>query len=134
MAFGQLNQSEQPMADINITPMVDVMLVLLIIFMITVPVITQSIPLQLPKTSAQHDPDTPDPVRLYIDDQGQYFLADQPVDLQQLKTELQQYVEDPEARVTISADKNVAYDFVIQALSTVKDAGILKVGFITEQQ
>ena len=137
MAFGSFNSDEEstPMAEINVTPLVDVMLVLLIVFMITMPVLTHSIPLQLPIATDEKpvQVEIKKPVRLAIDENGGYFLDDQSVALEDLKSVLQQQqAENPDTVLAIAADKSVEYESVANALQTAQQAGISKVGFETE--
>ncbi len=137
MAFGSMNESgdDAPMSEINVTPLVDVMLVLLIVFMITMPVLTHSIPIQLPTASANAEAkDEPkEPLRLAINAGGDYVLGEDKADLVELAQHLKQAkASNPDVIVAIAADKDVAYDAVAQALSVAKEAGITKVGFVTE--
>ncbi|UOO82263.1 biopolymer transporter ExbD [Uruburuella testudinis] len=139
MAFGSMNSGEDaPMSDINVTPLVDVMLVLLIVFMITMPVLTHSIPLQLPTASenAKQENQPKEPVRLTIDADGAYYLGAETADKQSLEAltaELKQAHDVNENTiVAIAADKDVPYDFVAQALNAAREAGVSKIGFITE--
>lgn len=134
MAFGNQRDDDIPMAEINVTPLVDVMLVLLIVFMITMPVLTHSIPLQLPVASSKHENMQPkEPLRLSIGADGEYALGDKKVSLAELKQDLQKAQQNnPETILAIAADKGVAYDHVVQALSAACDAGLSKVGFVTE--
>ncbi len=138
MAFGSMNSGDDaPMADINVTPLVDVMLVLLIVFMITMPVLTHSIPLQLPTAAAPNDAQAKEPLRLSIAADGRYVLGlgNTPSDLTQLQAALKQAAADnPQTVLAIAADKQVAYDHVAQALAAARDAGLSKVGFVTEAE
>lgn len=139
MAFGSMNSGEDaPMADINVTPLVDVMLVLLIVFMITMPVLTHSIPLQLP-TASEDIPETvqpKDPLRLTISADGAYMIGAESTterSLEEITAELKQAkAENEELIVAIAADKTVEYDFVAQALQAAREAGVSKIGFVTE--
>ncbi|MDO4998572.1 MAG: biopolymer transporter ExbD [Neisseria sp.] len=138
MAFGSLGgdgDDDAPMSEINVTPLVDVMLVLLIVFMITMPVLTHSIPIQLPTASAEAKvKDEPaEPLRLTIDSKGDYFLGDAQSSKEELAQALKKAKEaDENVVLAIDADKDVAYDAVVQALNAAKDAGVSKVGFVTE--
>lgn len=139
MAFGSMNQDSgnTPMAEINVTPLVDVMLVLLIVFMITMPVLTHSIPLQLPTTAAKDDVQVKEPMRLAISANGDYVLnlASEPTSLGELEAALKKAAqENPDTVLAIAADKNVVYDHVAHALAAARDAGLSKVGFVTEEQ
>lgn len=136
MAFGNFDGDEDaPMADMNVTPLVDVMLVLLIVFMITMPVLTHSIPIQLPTASESAKPkDEPkEPLRLAVDVNGKYFLAEKEMTLPELNTALKDAkTRNEDVILAIDADKDVSYDTVAQALNAAKDAGVAKVGFVTE--
>lgn len=138
MAFNSFSHNQRddglPMAEINVTPLVDVMLVLLIVFMITMPVLTHSIPLQLPTASSKQKNTEPnEPLRLSIAADGKYALGDKKVSLPELEQGLQTAQHsNPETILAIAADKGVAYDHVAQALGAARDAGLSKVGFVTE--
>ncbi|WP_153712272.1 ExbD/TolR family protein [Eikenella corrodens] len=141
MAFGSMNSGDDsPMADINVTPLVDVMLVLLIVFMITMPVMTHSIPLELPTASAKQVAENAaqpkDPLRISISADGSYHLAEgESITLQALESQLQQLAKtNPDQVIAIAADKNAQFDYVEKALSAVRDAGLSKVGFVTEEK
>ena len=139
MAFGSFNSGDEdaPMAEINVTPLVDVMLVLLIVFMITMPVLTHSIPLQLPIATDEKPTQTEikKPVRLAINADGGYFLDEKSVSLEELKTFLQQkHSENPDLVLAIAADKSVEYENITNALQTAQQAGVSKIGFETEVQ
>lgn len=137
MAFGSFDKDQDmPMAEINVTPLVDVMLVLLIVFMITMPVLTHSIPLQLPTSAEKSQQNAPtDPVRLSIDTDGAYYLGEQRVAL----ADLEQFLASAKAKnadvvLAVAADKAVAYEKVVDALSAAQQAGIGKIGFVTEEK
>lgn len=137
MSFGHFNDENDihESADINVTPLVDVMLVLLIVFMITMPVLTHSIPLTLPTVASSNQIEPSSPVRLAINAHGEYFLADKPKTLPELQASLKtQAQQNPEMVLAIAADKSVAYDYVAQALAAARDAGLTKVGFVTEDK
>lgn len=140
MAFGSMNSSDDsPMSDINVTPLVDVMLVLLIVFMITMPVLTHSIPLELPTASEQankQDKQPKDPLRLTIDANGDYYVGGDSaskVEIGEVESRLKAAKEQNEnVIVAIAADKAVEYDYVNKALEAARQAGITKIGFVTE--
>jgi biopolymer transport protein ExbD len=122
------------MAEINTTPLVDVMLVLLIIFLITVPVITKTINLQLPHAVNIPTETKPENITIAIDPNGHYYWNDKSVPdqnalLERLKTVA---VLKPQPEVHVRADKNVRYEYVGRVVVLTQRAGILKVGFITE--
>lgn len=136
MSFGNFNQdsNDTPMADINTTPLVDVMLVLLIVFMVTMPVLTHSIPLDLPKAAAQTKSVSPtEPLRIAIDAQGQLFIGEKKESTESMKQKFQAALkENPDLILAISADKDVAYQHIADLLSSAQSTGIHKVGFVTE--
>ena len=125
---------EEAISTINTTPLVDVMLVLLIIFLITVPVITKTIPLELPNAANIPTETKPENITVAIDKEGKIFwnlveMASSEALLEQAKTVS---VLTPQPEVHIRADKEVRYEYVGRAIVLVQRAGILKVGFITE--
>ena len=140
MAFGSMNSGDDsPMSDINVTPLVDVMLVLLIVFMITMPVLTHSIPLELPTASEQankQDKQPKDPFRLTIDANGGYYVGGDSaskVEIGEVESRLKAAKDQNEnVIVAIAADKAVEYDYVNKALEAARQAGITKIGFVTE--
>ncbi len=122
------------MSEINTTPLVDVMLVLLIIFLITVPVITRTIRLELPKAVNAPTETKPENITLAIDANGRVFWNDlampnNEVLLERLKSVA---VMQPQPEVHVRADRNVRYEHVGRAIVLAQRAGIVKVGFITE--
>lgn len=124
-----------PMVDINVTPMVDVLLVLLIIFMITVPKPTNNISIDLPQpTKDQHPPkNPPSPLKLKITQGGQLYLNDVPVSQSDLKLQLEVYAAKPVDRqpeLRINANDNASYDIVAKVLADAKDVGMEKIGFV----
>lgn len=134
MAFGSFDkESGGVMSDINVTPLVDVMLVLLIVFMITMPVLTQSIPMELPTASVEKKSDEPKKImRIAINLDGTY-IGEQLVSEDQLKTAFEtQFTEDKDAVVAISADVAVEYRHVVKVLELAQLTGLKKVGFVTE--
>jgi biopolymer transport protein ExbD len=134
MSVGSEGGEEEVISTINTTPLVDVMLVLLIIFLITVPVITKTIPLELPNAANIPTETKPENITIAIDKDGKIFwnlveMASSEALLEQAKTVS---VLTPQPEVHIRADKEVRYEYVGRAIVLVQRAGILKVGFITE--
>jgi biopolymer transport protein ExbD len=123
----------EPMADINVTPLVDVMLVLLIIFIITIRVIIQQVQLDLPKATNLPTQTKPENITIAIDKQGDiYWNTKQLADQNDLKNRLREIVkQDPQPEVHIRGDANVRYQFVGQVLVATQQIGIRKVAFIT---
>lgn len=139
MAFNVNEGGEDaPMSDINVTPLVDVMLVLLIVFMITMPVLTHSIQINLPTTSNSKEEPKQDvkPINLAVNAAGKYVLgaeSSEELDLAAVKTKLEELAKtNPDAVLAIDANKDTPYENVAKVLEAAKDAGIAKVGFRLE--
>ncbi len=127
-------QTSGPMSEINVTPLVDVMLVLLIIFMITAPVLAHKIQVDLPQPNPNvvNPPNPLDPIHLKIDQSGSFYWNDTPVDELGLKAQLaligqQDLGNQPE--IQIAADDNVAYEYVARVLADAKSYNLVKIGF-----
>ena len=133
MAFGSFGgKSDAPLAEMNVTPLVDVMLVLLIVFMVTMPVMTHSLNVNLPSNRGSVSVQADQAMRLEVDANGSYRLNDQAVSANDLASRLQQG-DVKEATLAISADKSVPYDYVARAISAARQAGISKFGLINAQ-
>jgi biopolymer transport protein ExbD len=136
MAFGGFDQRagpSQPMADINVTPLVDVMLVLLVIFIITAPLLSYSIKLDLPNDPAPASEPAPATVRLSIDAGGAVYWDGEPVSDAQLTARMAEAAKSitlPELH--LRADKATRYERISFVLSTAQQAGLAKIGFVTE--
>lgn len=134
MSFNLDEDSSDNLSDINVTPLVDVMLVLLIVFMVTMPVMTHSISLSLPKAQQEAKAPIKDPIRLAISSTGEYFLGDKQVTLIELSDFFEQASQhSPPPVLAVAADKSVQYQFLADALGVAQKSGIEKIGFITEQ-
>jgi biopolymer transport protein TolR len=127
------------MGDINVVPYIDVMLVLLIIFMVTAPLLTQGIKVDLPKAAAQPvDTANKEPLVISIDEQGRLFLnfgvaPNRAVDEQVLGARVTAALQkDPQRQVLVKADRRIAYGRVVEAMVILQKSGAQKVGFITE--
>ncbi|WP_394790869.1 ExbD/TolR family protein [Rhodoferax sp.] len=133
MAFGTQDEPDEVMNEINMTPLVDVMLVLLIIFIITVPVMKHAINVDLPRATNQVQITKPETIRLSVDAQGGYYWNETPVDEANLPALLQAEVaKNPQPDLHIRGDKAVRYERVAQAMAAAQRAGVRKIGFITE--
>jgi biopolymer transport protein TolR len=135
MSFGRIErtQSSKPMSDINMTPLVDVMLVLVVIFIITAPLMTSSIKLDLPKTEAAKPVDAPKFVTVVVDKAGQIFLNDQVTSLPQLAESLLKTAESStDTEVQLRADETVPYGKVVEVMGVAQKAGLNRIGFIAE--
>ena len=121
------------MSEINVTPMVDVMLVLLVIFILTAPLLASSIKLDLPKTDAAKPGEAPKFVTLVIDKSGQLFLNDKPVALEELRSSLTQTASrNPDTEVQLRADETVPYGKVVEAMGVAQKAGLSRIGFVAD--
>ena len=135
MTFGSMNNSgrQSPMAEINIVPLVDVMLVLLIIFIITTPLLTHSVKIDLPKASNEPNLTQPEHVELGIRTDGSLFWNGEPIALEQLMPNFTATVEAaPDTELHIHADKQVQYEHVARVMSLGAKAGLARIGFITD--
>ncbi len=121
------------MSDINVTPLVDVMLVLLIIFMVTAPMMMQGVEVSLPQTTTKSIKAQEDPLILTVNKKREIYLEDHRMGLEDLETKLKMIFRyRREKEVLLRADKEIPYGFVIKVIAAVKRAGIDKLGMITE--
>ena len=135
MAFGRLERTQgpQPMSDINVTPLVDVMLVLVVIFIITAPLLATSIRLDLPRTDAGQASDAPRFVTVVLNPAGQIHLNDQPLTLEQLAQQLKEKAaQNPDTEVQLRADQTVPYGRVVEVMGAAHKAGLNRIGFVAE--
>ena len=133
MAFGTQDETDEVMNEINMTPLVDVMLVLLIVFMITVPVMKDAVHVQLPRATSTPVQAQPDAIRLSVDAQGRYFWNDQPLADDQLEARLAAAAAaQPQPELHLRGDREARYEKVAQALAAAQRAGLHKIGFVTE--
>ncbi|MFZ9298045.1 MAG: ExbD/TolR family protein [Hylemonella sp.] len=133
MAFGTQDNTDEVMNEINMTPLVDVMLVLLIIFIITVPVMKHSVNVDLPRASSEREQLKPQTVRLSVDATGSYYVNESRVSDEALPALLRaEAAKNPQPDLHIRGDRNVRYERVAQAMAMAQQAGLAKIGFITE--
>ncbi len=132
-------KKRKPMAEINVVPYIDVMLVLLVIFMITAPMLQQGVEIDLPTASAKPIEETQtEPLIVEVDASGNYFLSiNQPptanLSTKDLMVKTAAYIQrNPDAQVLVRGDKNVPYGKVVAAMVRLKDAGVPKVGLMTQ--
>ncbi|RKE34315.1 biopolymer transport protein ExbD [Paraburkholderia sp. BL23I1N1] len=135
MAFGGLEkkQTAAPMAEINMTPLIDVMLVLLVIFIITAPLFTHAIRLDLPKVAAAPARQTPQTISLSIDAAGKLYWNGSVITLQQMRTrfvEAGKEVDQPE--IQLSAERSTRYEVIAQVMGAAQQAGLERIGFVTD--
>ncbi len=132
MSVGQ-DDDDEVISSINTTPLVDVMLVLLIIFLITIPVVTHTIPVQLPKETIQPLQTTPKSIVIAVNRDGDFFWNEKQVDAPTLLARLKTVsVQMPQPEVHVRGDQNARYEFIGRVITECERAGIAKVSFITE--
>ena len=123
----------RPMSEINVTPMVDVMLVLLIIFMVTAPLLTVGVPVDLPKTKASMISGKDEPLVITIDGMGRVFLQETEIELEKLVPRLRAITANKrDTRIFVRGDRSVFYVQIMQVMGTVNAAGFAKVALIVE--
>ena len=138
MSFGRFDSTKAPrlMSEINVTPLVDVMLVLLVIFILTAPLLASSIKLELPRThaaQAANAAQAPQFVTLVVDKTGAIFVNDQPVTLGALQASLlQTAAQNPDTEVQLRADAAVPYGQVVAVMGAAQNAGLMRIGFVAE--
>ncbi|MBI5275019.1 MAG: biopolymer transporter ExbD [Burkholderiales bacterium] len=135
MAFGRLERTQgpQPMSDINVTPLVDVMLVLVVIFIITAPLLASSIRLDLPATDAASLTEAPRFVTIAMNKAGEVYLNDKPVSSTQLADGLRQSARaNPDTEIQLRADQSVPYGRVVEVMGVAHKAGLSRIGFVAE--
>lgn len=122
-----------PMSEINTTPLVDVMLVLLVIFIITAPLLTHAVKIDLPQASSQPLPEKPEVISVAIDHAGKMYWNDVPMVSGELKVKLQQIAnKKPQPELQIRADKETRYQTLAEVMADAQNAGVTKLGFISE--
>ena len=135
MAFGRLERTTgpAPMSDINMTPLIDVMLVLLVIFMITAPLMASSLKLDLPRTEGAQPNDAPQFISVALDAQGKLYFGEDVVDATAFAARVADAArKNPRTEVQLRADQGVPYGRVAEVIGVVQKAGLSRIGFVTE--
>jgi biopolymer transport protein ExbD/biopolymer transport protein TolR len=135
MAFGRLERrtGAAPMSDINMTPLIDVMLVLLVIFIIAAPLMASSLKLDLPKTTGASPTEAPQALLLAIDAEGRFYLGEETMPRERLAERVRAAAQaNPATEVQLRADSHVPYGRVAEMIGLVQDAGLSRIGFVTE--
>jgi biopolymer transport protein TolR len=135
MAFGRLasSKADAPMSDINVTPMVDVMLVLLVLFILTAPLMTSAIRLDLPQAEGGQAGDSPQALSLVVDAQGTVYLADKPITPEALRLRLTEAAQrNPNTEMELRADASVPYGRVVETMGLAQKAGLSRIGFVAQ--
>ena len=132
-AAGGRTRRHRPMAEINVTPFVDVMLVLLVVFMVTAPLLSVGVPVDLPKTEAASINNPDEPVVVSIDAGGKIYIQESEIPLDNLAPRLEAITgANPEARIFVRGDKGIAYGLVMQVMGRISTAGYNKVSLLAE--
>ena len=125
--------ADEMMSEINMTPFVDVMLVLLIIFLVTLPLVHQTVNIELPKVTSEKLNDTSEPIKISINQEGLYLMDKEVIDLERLTTKLAlESQRDPKPVVLLYADKDARYEPIAKVLGSIHQSGLSKIGFITQ--
>ncbi|MES2482386.1 MAG: biopolymer transporter ExbD [Pseudomonadota bacterium] len=135
MTFGRLERARgnRPISDINVTPLVDVMLVLVVIFLITAPLLGSSIRLDLPSAAGARAAEAAASVTVVLDAQGRMFVDDRPLDDAQLAERLAQAARaNPDTEIQLRADRSVPYGRVVELMGAAQRAGLNRIGFVAE--
>lgn len=135
MAFNTLGDQDEVMSEINVTPLVDVMLVLLVVFIVTAPLLSNVIHVKLPKTEATAIPDEPAAVTLTVDATGKVFLEKREIELVELGKTLRDLQQrQPELNLYLQADDATRYGIVAKVMAAIERSGVSKVTVITEAE
>ena len=135
MAFGSFDsrRHQGQMAEINVVPLVDVMLVLLVIFIITAPLLTNAVKIDLPKASSSPNITKPDHIEFAIREDGSFFWSGEKIEKESLSARFAQEArKQPQPELHIRADKLAHYELVAQVMSSAAKAGLVRIGFVTE--
>ena len=135
MAMGSFDsrRHQAPMADMNVVPLVDVMLVLLVIFIVTAPLLTHSVKIDLPKASSSANITKPEHIEFGVRDNGDLFWNGEVVTLQVLPQRFKAAAaQSPQPELHIRADRNARYESVAQVMSQAASAGLVRIGFVTD--
>lgn len=137
MSFGRLERTQgpQPMSEINMTPLVDVMLVLVVIFILTAPLLVSAVKVDLPKTPSAEVADAPKSISVSIDKAGQVYVGDKSSSLTDLSIALKQAAErNADTEVQLRADTTMPYGRVVEIMGLAQKAGLNRIGFVTDPQ
>lgn len=136
MAMGSLSDGDDDFnPEINTTPLVDVMLVLLIIFIITIPVINHSVKIDLPHATNQPDEIKPESINLSIDAQGMIFWNNESIDIEQMHTRISEASKKtPQPELHLRAERTTQYEKIVEIMAAAQSGGLSKIGFVTDPE
>jgi biopolymer transport protein TolR len=130
---GNRRRRSRPMSEINVTPFVDVMLVLLVVFMVTAPLLTVAVPVDLPKTQARSISQDKEPLVVSVDATGKVYLQEKGMDISELVPKLRAITgANPDARIFVRGDKAISYGRVMEVMGTISAAGFNKVALVAQ--
>ncbi len=133
MAFSSQSDGDDVLSEINVTPLVDVMLVLLVVFIVTAPLLNNAIHVNLPKTAVTKEPDPGKPVTISVNAEGNVYIDKQPVTVAALEPELKsRHDANPDLVYHLSSDESVRYGFVAKVMAAIERSGITKLAVITQ--
>ncbi|MES2553222.1 MAG: biopolymer transporter ExbD [Pseudomonadota bacterium] len=135
MAFSSTTEADEVLSEINITPLVDVMLVLLVAFIVTIPVLNNAITVNLPKTAATQPAEPKKPVTVSVDAEGKVYVDKQEFAVSRLEQELKRlHTANPELSLHLSSDESVNYGTVAKVMASIERAGITRLAVITQAE
>lgn len=133
MSFGRLTDTDEPMSEMNVIPLVDVMLVLLVIFIVTAPVITHSVQLELPRASSEPSREAVNSVTLALDAGGRLYWGSKPLPEEDLSERLREAVRaNPELAVYLRADRDTRYEVLARIMAEAHRAGVARLAFVSQ--
>lgn len=127
------SRKNNPISDINVTPLVDVMLVLLIVFMVTAPLLTVGVPIELPKTSAKQMTDDNEPLTITIDKNSKIYIQEMEIDFDELTEKLEAIGQSNfDQKIYINGDKDISYEVLMRVMAKISSSGYTSIGLVTD--
>ena len=127
------SRKNNPISDINVTPLVDVMLVLLIVFMVTAPLLTVGVPIELPKTSAKQMTDDNEPLTITIDKNSKIYIQEMEIDFDDLTEKLEAIGQSNfDQKIYINGDKDISYEVLMRVMAKISSSGYTSIGLFTD--
>ena len=127
------SRGNSPISDINVTPLVDVMLVLLIVFMVTAPLLTVGVPIELPKTAAKQMTDESEPLTITIDKNSKIYIQELEVDFDELTEKLEAIGQSNyDQKIYINGDKDISYEVLMKVMAKISSSGYTSIGLVTD--
>mgnify|MGYP001236605744 FL=1 len=127
------SRKNNPISDINVTPLVDVMLVLLIVFMVTAPLLTVGVPIELPKTAAKQMTDDNEPLTITIDKNSKIYIQEMEIDFDDLTEKLEAIGQSNfDQKIYINGDKDISYEVLMKVMAKISSSGYTSIGLVTD--